>query len=208
MSGSVDMRQRWLLLVVPLCVLGTFITSYFLFEAEWYTKIAEIEATEYLVQGLLQPQTERSTEIEAAKARLSETVEAEAEKIELDAAERARLEEILIKEEGEYFKRGLRDGADLDTATLKELFKWTGYIVVAEKWDCELPFARTYEDIELVVYWGQYMRGIDEGMKTVGSISWVDQEEWVDAGRAQAVSCEQDASEFVPFLIANTSFFN
>ena len=99
-----------------------------------------------------------------------------------------------------YERKGLRDGADLDTATLKELWTWYGYIYSAEKWGCEEPD----------VPWGfaTYMKGVEEGIETVHSgLYAIKRYDWRDAGEFQATSCARDASEFSVFLRERTSFF-
>ena len=99
-----------------------------------------------------------------------------------------------------YERKGLRDGADLDTATLKELYRWYGYVASAEKWGCEEPS----------VPWGffTYMRGVGEGIETAHSALYaVNRYHWEDAGAAQAVDCVRDVSGLEPFLEERTSFF-
>ena len=151
-----------------------------------------------------------------ANAKRAEMEEFDARWAEFDAWQ-TRIGEI-AEEKGVYYKKGFRDGADLDLATLKELFTWVGYLL-GGSYDgaCALPaglypefedietiedFEDFMDDREFTAYWTQYMNGVFDGTETVYFA------DWIYDGEYQAASCARDASEFLPFLTENTSFFD
>ena len=202
--------------------------------AEIEAEIAEIEAA--LIEiAVWRADLEEIAEIEAEIAKLKVVASSLADIVEirtmLAEIERAEMEEWakfdawqtsigeIAEEEGVYYEKGLRDGAYLNLATLKELFTWVGYLIYSVNYglDCALPAGlypdpediKTIEDFEdfkdnreFTAYWTQYVRGVFDGTETVHF------DDWMDDGKFQAASCARDASEFVPFLRENTSYFD
>lgn len=182
------------------------------------TSIAEIEADLAEIEAdLTKIAVERAdpkdiAEIEAkleslkisAKLAIA-NVEANAVRAEM-VREQAKLEAMALDDEGVYFVNGVRDGAKLSTATLKEIIEWFGYANYASDHGCETPF--DHDTREFLAAWIQYVRGVDEGIGTVPTLSFIDRNDWVNEGKLQATSCARDASELRPFLRAHTSFYD
>ena len=115
-----------------------------------------------------------------------------------------------------YYKKGLRDGRDLDNDTLEELYKWIGYIGVAEKWDCQsISGGVTPQTVaphtprEFATYLIEYLEGVDEGIDmTRSSFSQMEIQSFApDAGERLAAHCALEPRDFIQFLREDTSFF-
>lgn len=182
------------------------------------TSIAEIEADLAKIEADLakivveRAEPKEIAEIEAKLESLKISVKLAIASVEANAirAEMVRqdamLEAMAFDDEGVYFVKGVSDGAKLSTATLKEIIEWFGYTTYAYDYDCE-PLISYYER-EFYAAWIQYVRGVDEGIGTVPTLSFIDRNDWADEGKLQATSCARDASDLRPFLRAHTSFYD